>query len=400
MAWNQPGKENNNPWGKKPASGGNDFDQALKDFQKRVESLFGGGGRSATPLIIIGIIIVGIWMLTGFYQVKTGERGVVLRFGSHVETVGDGLIWRLPWPIETLTKVNTQAVSTTSYKSRVLTGRSDVEGAGAPVVAAAPLETIAAAPVETIAASTGNVEATAMVELHVAVQYSIKDAEDFLFKVRDPNATLNEVSESAIREVVGRHDQQAILSKNRLNIADMTREIMQRTLDQYEAGIQVSKVNITDVQVPEAVQQSQRDSVKAEADKERAINEALAYANGILPQAQGRAAKIDQESKGYRAQIVAAATGDASRFNQLLTAYEKAPAVTRERMYLEAIENVLRSSRKVIIDSKGGNGNMLYLPLDKLVERARDEGTGPRPSVSIEPADSSTTPDPRQRPER
>ncbi len=392
MAWNQPGNQNNNPWGKKPASGGSDFDQAFKDWQKRIEALFGRGGGSATPLLIIGIIIVGIWMLTGFYQVKTGERGVVQRFGRHVDTVGDGLIWRLPWPIESLTKVNVQAVSTTSYKSRVLTGRSEVEG-GPNVPAPAVIE-------PSIVSAT-NMEATAMVELHVAVQYSIKDAEDFLFKVRDPNATLNEVSESAIREVVGRHDQQAILSKNRLAIAEMTRDIMQRALDQYEAGIQVSKVNITDVQVPEAVQQSQRDSVKAEADKERAINEALAYANGILPQAQGRAAKVDQEAQAYRAQTVANATGDASRFNQLLSAYEKAPAVTRERMYIDAIENVLRGSRKVIIDNKNGGGNMLYLPLDKLVERAREsEGGVTRPSVSIEPADQATIPDPRQRPER
>jgi modulator of FtsH protease HflK len=392
MAWNQPGNQNNNPWGKKQSSGGNDFDQQFKDWQKKVESFFGGGGgRSATPLLIIGILVVGVWMLTGFYQVKTGERGVVQRFGKHVDTVEDGLKWRLPWPIESLTKVNVQAINTTSYKSRVLTGGSGGEGsvAGAPQPESSERKSDGA-----------DVDSHAMVELQVAVQYQIKDAEDYLFKVRDPNATLNEVSESAIREVVGRNDQQAILAASRLRITETTRDIMQRALDAYGAGILVTKVNITDVQVPEAVQQSQRDSVKAEADKVRAINESQAYANGIIPQAEGRAAKIDQDAKAYKAQLIAAATGDASRFGQLLTAYEKSPGVTRERLYIEAVESVLRGSRKIIVDNKGGNGNVLYLPLDKLLERSRDQdSSGTRPSVTVEPADPVNA-DPRSRTER
>jgi modulator of FtsH protease HflK len=368
MAWNQPGNQNNNPWGKKPPAGGNDFDQAFKDFQKRIESFFSGGsgGRSATPLLIIGIIIVAIWMATGFYQVKTGEQGVVQRFGKHVDTVGDGLIWRLPWPIESLTKVDVQGVNTTSYKARVLTAEPN------------------------------------MVELQVTVQYRVNNAVSYLFKVRDPKSTLNEVSESAIREVVGRNDQKAILETTRLKISEDTLDIMQRTLDTYGAGIEVKKVNITDVQVPEAVQQAQRDSVKAKAERERAVKEAQAYANLIIPQAEGRAAKAIQDAQAYKAQAIAAATGDASRFGQLLTAYEKAPGVTRERLYIEAVESVLRNSRKVIIDSKGSNGNLIYLPLDKLVERGResDGSSGSRPSVSVEPADPVSVPDPRQRPER
>ena len=368
MAWNQPGGQNNNPWGKKPPAGGGDLDQAFKDWQKRIEGLFGGGGRGATPLLIIAIIIVGIWMCTGFYQVKTGEQGVVQRFGKHVDTVGDGLGWRLPWPIESVTKVNVQAIDTASYKSRVLTAEPN------------------------------------MVELQVAVQYRIKDAVAYLFKVRSPKDTLAEVSESAIREVVGRNDQQAILESGRLKIAEDTREIMQRTLDTYGAGIEVRRVNITDVQVPEAVQAAQRDSVKAKADKERVIKEAQAYANGILPVAQGNAERAKQEAEAYKAQIVAQATGDASRFSQLAAAYEKAPAVTRERMYIESLENILGRSRKVIIDTKTSNGNMIYLPLDKLVDRPRDQDSGAssttiRPSVTVEPAPSEPS-DGRQRGER
>jgi len=366
MAWNQPGNSNNNPWGKKPAPGGGDFDQAFKDWQKRIESLFGGGGGSGTPLLVIIIIVVGIWMLTGFYQVQPGNQGVVQRFGRHVETVGDGWGWRFPWPIETVTKVDVAGVKSIAYKSRVLTAEPN------------------------------------MVELQVDVQYRVTRAEEFLFRVRDPIATLSEVSESAIREVVGRNDQQAILEGQRIKIAEDTRVIMQRTLDQYGAGIEVQKVNITDVQVPEAVQQAQRDSVKAKADRERMIKEAQAIANGIIPQAEGTAARAVQEAEAYKSQVVSLATGEASRFSQVVTAYEKAPNVTRERMYIEAVEDVLKRSRKVVIDSKAGNGNMLYLPLDKLLERRSDADGGTvtvRPPVAVD-QDTSTTPDPRQRMDR
>jgi membrane protease subunit HflK len=241
-----------------------------------------------------------------------------------------------------------------------------------------------------------------MVELQVAVQYRVKNAEDNLFKVRDPAGTLGEVSESAIREVVGRNDQQAILEAGRVKIAEDTRVIMQRTLDQYGAGIEVRSVNITDVQVPEAVQQAQRDSVKAKADRERMIKEAQAIANGIIPQAEGRAAREVQEAEAYKSQIVAIATGESARFNQLVAAYEKAPNVTRQRMYIETMENVLSRSRKVVVDENASKGNMLYLPLDKLVERSREgEGTGTtsRSSITVE-SEPSATVDSRQRVER
>ena len=366
MAWNQPGSSNNNPWGKKPASGG-DLDQAFKEWQKRIESLFGGGGgRNSAPLLIFGIVAVAAWMLTGFYQVKTGERGVVQRFGAHVDTVGDGLGWRFPWPIETVTKVDVQGVMSTSSKSRVLTAEPN------------------------------------MVELQLAVQYRVKDPEDYLFRVRDPKSTLGEVGESAIREVVGRNDQQAILEANRVRIVTDTREIMQRTLDQYGAGLEVVNVNITDVQVPEAVQAAQRDSVKAKADADRVVKEAQAYANGIIPVAEGNAARAVQDAEAYKSQIVSLAAGEASRFSQLTAAYEKSPAVTRERLYLETLETVLKSSRKVIIDSKSGNGNMIYLPLDKLMDRSRESDANTvtvRPPVNVD-SDPSSGSDSRQRVER
>jgi membrane protease subunit HflK len=366
MAWNQPGNPNNNPWGKKPAPGGGDFDQAFKDWQKRIESLFGGsGGGSSTSMLFIGIAVLAIWMATGLYQVQPGNQGVVQRFGKHVQTVGDGWGWRLPWPIETVIKVDVAGVKSTEYKSSVLTAEPN------------------------------------MVELQVAVQYRIKNAEDNLFKVRDPAATLSEVSESAIREVVGRNDQQAILEAGRIKIAEDTRVIMQRTLDQYGAGIEVRSVNITDVQVPEAVQQAQRDSVKAKADRERMIKEAQAYANGILPKAQGDAARAVQEAEAYKSQVSLMATGDASRFTALAQAYEKSPDVTRERLYIETVESVLKTSRKVVIDPKSGNGNMLYLPLDKLMDRRESDmnTVTVRPPAGGEPDPAPST-DARQRVER
>jgi len=372
MAWNQPGNSNNNnPWGKKPGQGGGDLDQAFKDWQKRIENLFGRGGGgeggpSSTPFLIIAIIVIGVWMATGFYTVPPGSQGVVQRFGRHVQTVPNGWGWRFPWPIEQVTKVDTKGVKSASYKSRVLTAEPN------------------------------------MVEIEVAVQFKVKQAEDYLFKVRDPEKTLGEVSESAIREVVGRNDQQAILEAGRPKIAADTKEIMQRTVDQYGAGIEVVSVNITDVQVPEAVQQAQRDSVKAKADRERVILEAQAYANGILPQAEGQAARQVQDAEAYKSQVVQLATGDVSRFSQVAAAYDKAPAVTRERMYIEAVEAVLRGSRKVIIDSKGGaNGNMFYLPLDKLVDRSRDADGASipvRPTVTVEEQPASS--DSRSRVER
>lgn len=370
MAWNQPGGNNNNPWGKKPSAGGGDLDQAFKDWKKRVEEVFGGGsggsGKSGSFLVVLIAIVLAVWMATGFYTVNVGSQGVVQRFGRHVATVPNGWGWRFPWPIETVTEVDVSRVTPTSYNSSVLTAEPNV------------------------------------VELEVAVQYKIRDAEDYLFRLRNPEMTLNEVSESAIREVVGRSDQQAILEAKRVEIADATREIMQRTLDSYGAGLEVVEVKITGVQVPEAVQQAQRDSVKAKADRERVTRQAQAYANEILPKAEGVAARAVQEAEAYKASRIQQATGDASYFNQLLTAYEKAPAVTRERLYIEAVESVLRNSRKVIIDSKGSNGNMLYLPLDKLVERSRESSAGGmsvQPPITVEAEPASTT-DNRARVER
>jgi len=380
MAWNQPGGSGNNPWGKRPAKDGRNVDEAFKNFQRKLEALVKGGGGSGGQgagggagesgpdklTLLAGLAIaVAIWTYMCFFTVAQAERAVVQRFGKFVSIREPGLGWHL-WPIERVTMVNTQQVSSVDYKARVLT--QDLN----------------------------------LIDMALAVQYQLRDPARFLFQVKQPEQTLREVSESAIREVVGRSDLETIFVSNREQVTTRTRELIQRTLDQYNTGITVTSVNLTDVQVPEAVVPSQRDANKAIADKERLTKEAEAYASGILPVAEGAALRQLQEAEGYRAQVVAIAEGEAARFEQLLAAYEKSPKVTRERLYIDAVESVMTRSRKVIVDTKGGNGQMLYLPLDKLVERngggARDNEatvTAPRPS-----ADEAAGQDPRQRGER
>lgn len=375
MAWNQPGQ--NNPWGRRPGQGGPDLDEKVKGWQRRLESLLRPSGQpgdgSSSLLLIVVLVAAGLWLGSGFFQIKAAERGVIQRFGKLVDVRHEGWGWRWPWPIETLTKVNVANVNSSEYKSRVLT--SDVN----------------------------------LVELSFAVQYQFADPIKVLFRVRDPEATLREVSESAIRETVGRSRLNDVFTgATRPKVTARTKELIQRTLDAYGTGITVTTVNLTDVQVPDAVVPSQRDANKALADQERFVKEAQAYANGILPVAQGAAARMQQDAEAYKAQTIALAEGQASRFSQLVDAYERAPAVTRERLYLDTMENVLGRANKIVIDSKpgGGNGNMIYLPLDKLMNRnssasstdpnASSDVTFRAPSAEVE----SVTVDGRSRGER
>jgi membrane protease subunit HflK len=383
MAWNQPGGSSNNPWGRKPGKGGGGPDDAFRSFQRKLEALLkgagpgggpgeppgdaaaGGDGRS-TALLVVGIA-VAFWLYMSFFQVGAAERGVVQRFGKFVTLRDPGLGFHF-WPVERVTLVNTQQVSSVEYKARVLT--QDIN----------------------------------LIDMALAVQYQLRDPVKYLFQVRQPEQTLREVSESAIREVVGRSNLETIFVSNREQVTTLTRELIQRTLDQYGAGIAVTSVNLTDIQVPEAVVPSQRDANKALADKERLMKEAEAYASGILPVAEGSASRQIQEAEGYSAQVVALAEGEAFRFSQLLSAFEASPRVTRERLYIDAVENVMSRSKKVVIDSKSGNGNMIYLPLDKMLDRGTRENettvTAPRAGVAGADPDVPVVADPRQRGER
>jgi membrane protease subunit HflK len=339
MPWNQPSGPNN-PWGRRPGQG--DLDQRLKNFQKKLQSLFAPGAPGAPGAnngrLWLGILValVLLWLFKGFYQVSAPERGVVQRFGRLVDVRMPGMGWR-PWPIETVTKVNVANINSSEFKSRVLT--SDVN----------------------------------LVELKFAVQYQFSDAVKTLFRVQNPEQTLSDVSESAIREIVGRSTlDEVLVGTTRPQITRRAKELIQSILDSYNSGITVTSVNLEDVQVPDAVIPSQRDMNKAQADRERYILEAEAYANGIVPVAEGRAKQLQIDAQAYKARVTALAEGEAARFSQLQAAYAQAPEVTRKRLYMEAVETLLARAHKVLIDSHAG-GNLLYLPIDKLLERGTTE---------------------------
>jgi len=342
MAWNDPGK-NRNPWGNRPDRGAADLDDALRNLQRRLGRLFGGGRGGDTPdeppgsgrgfgagLIALGLVT--IWLFSGFYMVDAAERAVVTRFGEYVATAEPGARWHIPWPIEGRQIVNVESVESFSDQTRMLTSDEN------------------------------------LVDLNFTVQYRRAEPIAYSFNVRDPEETLGEVSESAIREIVGQSRLDFVLEEGRQEITGRTKDLVQRTLDSYKTGIEIMSVNLQGVSVPEQVQTSQRDAIKAREDKERLGLEAQGYANDILPKARGSAARQAEDSQGYRARIVADAEGEAARFSKLLEAYERAPAVTRQRLYYETIEDVLGSTNKVLVDTKGGS-NVLYLPLDKLTER-------------------------------
>jgi membrane protease subunit HflK len=382
MAWNEPGGSPKNPWGKRPGKSGDD---AFRKFQRKLDNIMKGGGPgnddggsggtggggpeqmlgdNRTPYIIAGIAVL-FWAYQSFFTIDQAERGVVQRFGQFVAVRDPGLGFHF-WPIEHLTKVNTQQVSSVNYTAKVLT--QDIN----------------------------------LIDMSLAVQYQLRDPVKFLFQVKDPEQTLREVGEMAIREVVGRSTLEEILISKREQATTRTKDLIQRTLDQYGTGIVISSVNLTDIQVPNDVRPSQEDANKAIADKERLVKEAEAYASGILPVAEGAASRQLQEAEGYRAQVVAVAEGEAQRFTQLVSQYEKSPRVTRDRLYIETIENVLGRSQKVVVDTKGNN-QMLYLPLDKLLEQQRKNGeaeisvVAPRAGAA---EDSPPQTDPRARTER
>lgn len=380
MAWNEPGGNSGggkrNPWGggNKPDQGPPDLDEVLRNLQRRLSSLFGGssGGRGTAgaggagrgfSFGTIAIILAVVWALTGFYQVDAAERGLVFRFGKHVETTMPGPRWHLPWPIETKQVVNIQTISSFSDKTRMLTADEN------------------------------------LVEIDLEVQYRRANPLDYAFNVFEPDETLEEVSESAIREIVGRSTLDNVLESGRQEIVERTKELIQRTLDAYKTGIEVTTVNLQDVKVPSEVKPAQEDAIRAREDRNRSSSEAQAYANDIIPRARGEAVRRVQDSQAYQAAKVAEAEGETQRFLNLLTEYERAPGVTRERLYLETLEHVLASSKKVVIDTEG-NGNVLYLPIDKLIEPARRAtATDPiestmtveRPSVTSAPNSEDRT---------
>jgi modulator of FtsH protease HflK len=361
MAWNEPGGEKRNPWNR-PQQAQNDLDDVLRNFQRRLAGLFGrsgggvgsssGGGQSPRALGrglgSVLVLIVAVWVGSGVYRVDAQERAVILRFGKYVQTTGPGYNWHLPWPIERSRIVNVSRQYSVTDDASMLTADTN------------------------------------LVEVKSAVQYTQPDPLKLLFKVRNVDETLTQVSESAMREAVGQASLDKALAFDP-SITDRARTLLQRTLDNYDMGIRILSVNLTDVNVPEAVQDAQRDAIKADKDRQRYQQEAELYRNDVLPRARGQAAKEIQDAEAYQLQVLALAQGATARFDQVLAQYEHAPAVTRERMYLETMENVYKNSRKVIVDTKNGN-SMMYLPLDKLISLAPQSVALPNDTMTVAPA--------------
>lgn len=354
MAWNEPGgNDKKDPWG-----GGNrgndqgppDLDEILSNLQKKFSGIFGGSGGGSKSsgkgagigLGLIVVVIALLWAATGFYKVQEAERGVILRFGAHVDTVGSGLHWHLPTPIESVEKVNVAERRQVPYKATVLTQDENI------------------------------------IELQGSLQYRIDNAENYLFNVNNPELTLNQAIEAAVRLIVGQSKMDFIITEGRGEISLRIQNTVQDIINQYGAGLSIAEVNIQDVNPPQPVRAAFQDVIQAREDYQRSINGAESYRNQVLPDARGAAARILEEADAYQQEVVARAEGETERFSKLLAEYNKAPQVTRDRLYLDMMESVMNKSSKVMVDVKGGN-NLLYLPLDKLMSR---EGTSGRATMT------------------
>jgi membrane protease subunit HflK len=355
MAWNEPGGNGKGDKDKDPWSGNNqdgppDLDEVVRKMQQKFGGIFGGKkgrgngrGDSSDPspfgfyALVFGVLAV-MWLAYDMvYTIQEAQRGVVLRFGKYVDTIQPGLNFRLPRPIEKVYKIDVKKIYNFSDKATMLTADEN------------------------------------LVQVEVFVQYQIQQPEKYLFDVRWPNANpdsvLRSIMESSVRDVIGKSSMDQVLTEGRIDIAVRTRRLMQEILDEYETGLLISELKLQDARPPEAVKAAFDDAIKAREDEERAKNEAEAYSNDIIPKARGKSARDIADAVAYKAQVIDQAKGDASRFEQLLAEYEKAPAVTRDRLYLETVESVLGNNRKVMIDINSGN-NMMYLPLDRLMNQA------------------------------
>ena len=362
MAWNNPGGPGDrNPWRKQEDQGPPDLDELFKKLRERMGKGLGGGSGGGTILLGVFVLILAFWVLSGFYRINEGERGVVLRFGAYQATTLPGLRWHVPYPVERVERVNIGRIreAEVGYRSNARTGQKTV----------VPRESLMLTEDENI------------IHVEFAVQYRIVDPGAYLFNVLDPEMTLHQVTESAIREVVGKSKMEFILSEGRGVVTAQVQALVQQLLDGYDTGLQLTRLNMQDAQPPEQVQAAFADAVKAREDKQRLINEAEAYRNEVLPKARGEAARILSDANAYREEVVERAGGEATRFSSVLAEYEKAPEVTRERLYLEALEEVLRRNRKVVIDADQGN-NLFYLPLDQMMgsERVGSSGISRPPS--------------------
>ncbi len=352
MAWNEPGGDKD-PWGGRGGDQGPpDLDEVVKKMQERLSGMFGGrkGGGSGDnggerpsstgpgasglgALIGIGLLAFLIWQ--GFYIVEPAERGVVLRFGAYKEITKPGPHLLIPL-VDNVIPINIDKVETHPHQALMLTQDENI------------------------------------VDLRLTVQYRIQDPADYIFQDRDPDQTLQDATETALREVIGKNRLDTIITENRSGIADQVKAGIQKLMDSYRTGLEVVSVNVQDANPPEQVKAAFDDANKAREDKVRIENQAQAYANDVVPKARGAAARLVEDAKAYKSRVIAEAEGEASRFLAVLTEYEKAPEVTRKRLYLETVEHVLGNTNKVMLDVEGGN-SLMYLPIDQLIQ-SRQQG--------------------------
>ncbi len=352
---------NDPQWGNRNSGGPPDLEELLRKLNEKVAAMMGGRGGEGKPggggtakgfggsIGLIAVVAGLIWVGSGFYIVDASQRGVVLRFGKLVEMTQPGPRWHLPFPVETVEIVNLSQVRTVEVGYRDNVKNKMLK------------ESLMLTDDENI------------IDIQFAVQYFLNDPADYLFNNRMPDENVRQAAETAIREVVGKSKMDFVLYEGREQVAASATKLMQEILDRYKSGIQISKLTMQNAQPPEQVQAAFDDAVKAGQDRERQKNEGQAYANDVVPRARGTAARLIQEAEGYKQSVIANAEGDASRFRQILVEYEKAPAVTRERMYLDMMQQVMGNISKVMVDQKNGN-SLLYLPLDKLVESTRVAG--------------------------
>ncbi len=335
MAWNEPGGGKKDPWGSGGDQGPPDLDEALRKFQEKLGGIFGGGGSQvpgsghggsiATVILVVAALL---WAGFGFYQVDEKERAVILRLGKFTDIVEPGLHWNPPI-IDSVEKVRTTEERQYASRGEMLTEDENI------------------------------------VELSLTVQYNVNDAKSFVLNVRSPEKSLQHATDSALRHVVGSNRLDDVMTTGREKLGDDVKLRLQTYLDSYGAGISVININIQEVRPPTEVKAAYDDVIKAREDQERLVNEAQAYFNGVIPEARGMAQRMIEDATAYREKVMVEADGEAQRFEKLLFEYQKAPQVTRERLYLDAMQDVMRNSSKVLVDVEGGN-NMLYLPLDKM----------------------------------
>ncbi|MEX1197911.1 MAG: FtsH protease activity modulator HflK [Pseudohongiellaceae bacterium] len=350
MSWNEPGNKNNDPWG---GGGGNrgdqgppDLDEVIRKVTNRLNRLFGGkgnggdsdgsgrGGGGVPAGLLSGLVLLAVvvWAAMGFYTVDEAERGVVMRFGELQEgVIMPGLRWNPP-VIDSVQKVNVSQVNTSSYSNDMLTADENI------------------------------------VHVEISVQYLIQDPVRYVIQVQDPRGGLDQAVESAIRHVVGSTTMDLVLTQGRADVAAEVQERSQRYMDHYGTGIMVTQVNVQDAQPPNAVQGAFDDVIRAREDEQRAQNQALSYANRVVPEARGEAQRIIEEANAYQDRVVNLAQGEADRFDMLYTEYQASPEVMRERLYIDAMQDVLSNSSKVLIDVENGN-NMMFLPLDRIMSQ-------------------------------